>query len=199
LTTVSVKWPLILASASPRRRELLGMAGIPLEVFPSQVDEKNIPGESPVEHVLRVAGAKAQEVSRSHPDRWVLAADTVVVIDDRVLGKPRDRREAEAMLTALSNREHQVLTAYSILNGSSLQKREGVVITRVLFKALSAEEIRWYIRSGEPFDKAGGYAVQGKGAFMVREVHGSYTNVVGLPLCEVLEALGELNEVRLIG
>ena len=199
MTTVSVKWPLILASASPRRRELLGMAGIPLEVFPSQVDEKNIPGESPVEHVLRVAGAKAQEVSRSHPDRWVLAADTVVVIDDRVLGKPRDRGEAEAMLTALSNREHQVLTAYSILKGSSLQKREGVVITRVLFKALSAEEIRWYIRSGEPFDKAGGYAVQGKGAFMVREVHGSYTNVVGLPLCEVLEALGELNEVRLIG
>jgi len=199
LTTVSVKWPLILASASPRRRELLGMAGIPLEVFPSQVDEKNIPGESPVEHVLRVAGAKAQEVSRSHPDRWVLAADTVVVIDDRVLGKPRDRGEAEAMLTALSNREHQVLTAYSILKGSSLQKREGVVITRVLFKALSAEEIRWYIRSGEPFDKAGGYAVQGKGAFMVREVHGSYTNVVGLPLCEVLEALRELNEVRLIG
>ena len=199
MTTVSVKWPLILASASPRRRELLGMAGIPLEVFPSQVDEKNIPGESPVEHVLRVAGAKAQEVSRSHPDRWVLAADTVVVIDDRVLGKPRDRGEAEAMLTALSNREHQVLTAYSILKGSSLQKREGVVITRVLFKALSAEEIRWYIRSGEPFDKAGGYAVQGRGAFMIREVHGSYTNVVGLPLCEVLEALRELNEVRLIG
>ena len=199
MTTVSVKWPLILASASPRRWELLGMAGIPLEVFPSQVDEKNIPGESPVEHVLRVAGAKAQEVSRSHPDRWVLAADTVVVIDDRVLGKPRDRGEAEAMLTVLSNREHQVLTAYSILKGSSLQKREGVVITRVLFKALSAEEIRWYIRSGEPFDKAGGYAVQGKGAFMVREVHGSYTNVVGLPLCEVLEALRELNEVRLIG
>ena len=199
MTTVSVKWPLILASASPRRWELLGMAGIPLEVFPSQVDEKNIPGESPVEHVLRVAGAKAQVVSRSHPDRWVLAADTVVVIDDRVLGKPRDRGEAEAMLTVLSNREHQVLTAYSILKGSSLQKREGVVITRVLFKALSAEEIRWYIRSGEPFDKAGGYAVQGKGAFMVREVHGSYTNVVGLPLCEVLEALRELNEVRLIG
>jgi septum formation protein len=199
LTTVSVKWPLILASASPRRRELLGMAGIPLEVFPSQVDEKNIPGESPVEHVLRVAGAKAQEVSRSHPDRWVLAADTVVVIDDRVLGKPRDPRDAEAMLTALSNREHQVLTAYSILNGSSLQKREGVVITRVLFKALSAEEIRWYIRSGEPFDKAGGYAVQGRGAFMIREVYGSYTNVVGLPLCEVLEALRELDEVQPVG
>jgi septum formation protein len=175
------------------------MAGIPLEVFPSQMEEINIPGELPGEHVLRVAGAKAQEVSRNYPGRWVLAADTVVVIDERVLGKPRDPREAEAMLTALSNREHRVLTAYAILNGSSPQKREGVVTTRVLFRALSPEEIRRYIRSGEPFDKAGGYGVQGKGAFMIQEVHGSYTNVVGLPLCEVLKALRELDAVRLIG
>lgn len=193
------KLPLILASASPRRKELLGLAGIPLEIIPSEADERFLPGELPEEHVRRVAGAKAMDVAGQHQGRWVLAADTVVEIDGHILGKPRDRREAEKMLWSLSQREHGVLTGYCILRVPSAEKREGIVTSRVKFKALTPEEIRWYINTGEPFDKAGGYAIQGKAAFMVREVHGSYTNVVGLPLCEVVEALRELGAVNLFG
>jgi septum formation protein len=189
--------PLILASASPRRRELLQLAGIPLEIIPSQADERFLQGESPEEHVRRVARAKAMEVGRQHPGRWVLGADTVVAIDGRVLGKPGDSREAEEMLRDLSQREHRVLTGFCILRYPSMEERGGTVISRVKFKSLSPEEVRWYINTGEPFDKAGGYAIQGKGAFMVKEVHGSYTNVVGLPLCEVVEALRELGAVNL--
>ncbi len=191
--------PLILASASPRRRELLQLAGIPLEIIPSRADERFLHGESPEEHVRRVARAKAIDVGRQHPGRWVLGADTVVAIDGRVLGKPGDPREAEEMLRDLSQREHRVLTGFHILRYPSMEERGGVVISRVRFKSLSPEEIRWYINTGEPFDKAGGYAIQGKAAFMVKEVHGSYTNVVGLPLCEVVEALRELGAVNLFG
>ncbi len=191
------KLPLILASASPRRRELLQLAGIPLEVIPSRADERFLPGESPEEHVRRVARAKAMDVGRQHPGRWVLGADTVVAIDGKILGKPGGSSEAEEMLRDLSQREHRVLTGFCILRYPSPGEREGTIISRVKFKPLSEEEIRWYIHTGEPFDKAGGYAIQGKAAFMVEEVHGSYTNVVGLPLCEVVEALRELGAVDL--
>jgi septum formation protein len=193
------KLPLILASASPRRKELLQLAGIPLEVIPSQADERFLPGESPEEHVRRVARAKAIDVGRQFPGRWILGADTVVAIDGRVLGKPGDSREAEEMLRDLSQREHRVLTGFCILRYPSMEERGGTVISRVKFKSLSPEEVRWYINTGEPFDKAGGYAIQGKAAFMVKEVHGSYSNVVGLPLCEVVEALRELGAVNLFG
>jgi septum formation protein len=191
------KLPLILASASPRRQELLRLAGIAFEIFPSQVDERFLEGELPEEHVIRLARAKAMDVAAQHRGRWVLAADTVVEIDGRVLGKPQGYREAEAMLMDLSHREHWVRTGYCILNSSSWEKREGMVISRVEFKFLSPEEIRWYLNTGEPFDKAGGYAIQGRAAFMVKEIHGSYTNVVGLPLCEMVEALRELGAVDL--
>jgi septum formation protein len=191
------KFPLILASASPRRRELLQLAGIPLEVIPSRADESFLPGESPDEHVRRVARVKAMDVGRQHPGRWVLGADTVVAIDGKVLGKPGGPPEAEEMLRELSRREHRVLTGFCILRHPPLEVREGTIISRVKFKPLSEEEIRWYIKTGEPFDKAGGYAIQGKAAFMVEEVHGSYTNIVGLPLCEVVEALRNLGAVNL--
>lgn len=191
------KLPLILASASPRRKELLQLAGIPFEAIPSKADEGFLQGESPEEHVRRVARAKAMEVGRQHQGRWVLGADTVVAIDGRVLGKPGDPREAEEMLRNLSQREHRVLTGFCIWRYPSLEQREDTVISRVKFKDLSAAEIHWYINTGEPFDKAGAYAIQGKAAFMVKEVHGSYTNVVGLPLCEVVEALRELGAVDL--
>ena len=191
------KLPLILASASPRRQELLRLASIPLEIIPSQAEERFLRGESAAEHVRRVARTKAMDVAEQHQGRWVLAADTVVEIDGQILGKPQDRREAEEMLRSLSRREHGVLTGYCILRGPSAEKREGMVISRVKFRALTAEEICWYINTGEPFGKAGGYAIQGKAAFMVQEVHGSYTNVVGLPLCEVVEALRELGAVDL--
>jgi septum formation protein len=199
LMTSEIKLPLILASASPRRQALLRLVAIRFEIIPSQADERFLPGEAPEEHVIRLARAKAMEIAEQHRDRWVLAADTVVEIDGKVLGKPRNHREAEEMLQNLSHREHRVLTGYCILRFPSLEKREGKVISRVKFKALSPEEIRWYLNTGEPFDKAGAYAIQGRAAFMVQEVHGSYTNVVGLPLCEIVEALRELDAVDLFG
>jgi len=184
--------PVILASASPRRQELLRSAGVPVEVIPSRVEENVIRGEACGDHVRRLARAKAMEVAELHRGRWILAADTVVVIENEILGKPRDSREAERMLQRLSGKEHLVATGFCLLNRSIPNQREREVTTRVKFKVLSPGEIQWYIQTGEPFDKAGGYAIQARAAFMVQEIHGSYTNVVGLPLCEVLEALEEV-------
>ena len=188
---------LILASASPRRQEILNSAGIQFEAVPSEVDEKIQQGESPEDYVKRTPGMKARKAAEKHQDRWVLAADTIVVIDGKILGKPNDRREAEEMLQRLSQREHQVITGYCLLQASSQKSREGKVITRVKFKILHPEEIRWYLDTDEPFDKAGSYAIQGKGAFMVKEINGSYTNVVGLPLTEVVEDLQEMKAIDL--
>jgi septum formation protein len=188
---------LILASASPRRQELLRSAGISFEIIPSDVDEEWGEGETPEDYVVRLARLKAVKVGEEHKTRWVLAADTVVVIDGRILGKPRDRREAEGMLKMLSDREHRVITGYCLLQTCSEKNRQGRVVSRVRFKKLSPDEVRWYLDTGEPFDKAGAYAIQGKAAFMVKEVQGSYTNVVGLPLCEIVEALREMGVGRM--
>lgn len=190
------KFPLILASGSPRRQELLTLAGISFEVLSSQAEESFLPGESSEAHVLRLARAKAMKVTEQHSRRWVLAADTIVEIDGQILGKPKDPREAEEMLRKLSDREHRVVTGYCLLRHNFLEIQEGVAVTRVRFKELSDEEILWYIATGEPFDKAGGYAIQGRAAFMVKEINGSYTNVVGLPLCEVVEALQKLGMIK---
>jgi septum formation protein len=186
---------LILASASPRRQELLSSAGISFEVLPSEVDEGSQEGEAPEEYVARLARRKAEKAGEKHKDRWALAADTVVVIDGRILGKPGDRQEAKEMLGMLSDREHRVITGFCLFRGDSGKSREGTVTTRVRFKNLSSREIDWYLDTGEPFDKAGAYAIQGKAAFMIKEIRGSYTNVVGLPLTEVIEALQELGAV----
>lgn len=188
--------PLILASASPRRQELLRSAGVPIKVFPSRADEEFRPGEKPEDYALRLAGEKAKEVSGKHPGRWVLGADTVVVVGGRVLGKPKDPGEAERMLRLLSGRRHRVVTGYCLVKRPGRKKKEGIVSTKVSFKELAPGEIRWYIATGEPFDKAGAYAIQGRGAFLVRRIEGSYTNVVGLPLGEVLEALREFGAVE---
>lgn len=187
-----MKRPLILASASPRRQELLESLGIPLEILPSQVDEECLPGESADAHVLRLARAKGAQIAPKRPGQWVLAADTVVEVDGIILGKPRDAQEAEGMLGMLSGKEHRVTTGYCLMRSSPFSCKERVVTSRVQFKDLSVEEIRWYVETGEPFDKAGGYAIQGRAAFMVKEIQGSYTNVVGLPLCEVVEDLRAL-------
>ena len=189
--------PLILASASPRRQELLKSAGVALRVVPSNADERFSRGEEPEEHVRRLAREKAREVAKQFPDRWVLAADTVVVIDGRVLGKPKDPKDAGRMLRLLSGRQHRVITGYCLLQSAGRKGKEGHVTTRVFFKPLTPAEIRWYISTREPFDKAGGYAIQGRGAFMVKRIVGSYTNVVGLPLCEVLDALKEIKDVKI--
>jgi septum formation protein len=166
-------------------------------VNPSNADESFAPGEKPERHALRLARGKAREVAERFPDRWVLAADTVVVIGDRVLGKPKDPKEAGKMLRLLSGREHRVITGYCLLRSSGRNRKEGHITTRVFFKPLTSAEIRWYIATREPFDKAGGYAIQGRGAFMVKRIVGSYTNVVGLPLCEVIEALKEVKAVKI--
>lgn len=181
--------PLVLASASPRRSALLRQAGVDCTVIPSHVLEELHPGESAEGYALRVAWEKARDVSNRHPGVWVLAADTVVEIDGQVLGKPRDTEEARRMLRRLSGRTHRVKTAFVLLAGDGHPFTSQVVTSAVTFKPLSEAEIHAYIATGEPFDKAGAYAIQGQGAAFIARTEGSYTNVVGLPLDEVLQAL----------
>jgi septum formation protein len=178
----------ILASASPRRRALLASAGATFDVIPADTDETWLPGELPRAYVLRVARAKARAVAAQHSGARVLAADTTVALNDRVLGKPIDAEHAAAMLGDLSGHEHHVHTAIVLRAGR--RERHRIVTTRVRFRRLDAGDIERYIATGEPFDKAGGYGIQGEGGALVEVVHGSYTNVVGLPLAQTLRLLG---------
>ncbi|MBU2547331.1 MAG: septum formation inhibitor Maf [Proteobacteria bacterium] len=180
---------LILASASPRRRELLAWAGVDFEIRPVEIDESVRPGESPEAHVRRLAETKAEQASELSPNLWVLAADTVVVLGDRILGKPADRNDAARMLAALSGRTHRVLTGYCLIHRDRDEKYLDHIRTDVEFRALGREEIEAYLDSGEVWDKAGAYAIQGRGGSLVRFIQGSYTNVIGLPLAEVLDRL----------
>lgn len=173
--------PLCLASASPRRRALLEQLGLSFIVDAADVDETARPGETAAGYVARVAGAKALAGAVRRPDHVVLAADTTVAIDGLLLGKPADDAEADAMLQRLSGRDHSVWTGVA-LGGAARGKL--VVETRVTFRPLRSEERAWYVRSGEPRGKAGGYAIQGLGAVLIQAIAGSYTNVVGLPLAE---------------
>jgi septum formation protein len=190
---------LVLASASPRRAELLRAAGFEFEVRPADADETVHPDELPDQYVRRVADAKAQAVLAAAGDRPVIAADTVVVVDGRILGKPVDAEDAAAMLRALSGRRHQVLTGVTVAVRASASREPGgirrltsVEITDVEFAPLTEAEIAWYVASGEPADKAGAYAVQGRASRFVRRVEGSYSNVVGLPVAVVYRMLAEL-------
>lgn len=181
--------PLILASASPRRRELLAQAGVAFSVIPSNANEEVLDGEAPAEYALRVAAAKAQDIASKHPGHWVLGADTIVVIDSLILGKPKDAADGHRMLRLLSGRVHQVMTAFVLIAANGQEYQRQIVATTVTFKALSDAQIQEYLATGEPSDKAGAYAVQGMGAALVERVEGSYTNVVGLPVDEVVVAL----------
>ena len=180
---------LILASKSPRRRYLLEKAGLEFTVIPSKVDENSVTLSTPDSYVKCLAEAKAGDISNRYPDSWIIGADTIVFIDNTILGKPASRDEARAMLTSLSAKTHQVHTGYCICHKATGHFISECVTTDVNFKKLSEKEIDWYINSGEPFDKAGAYAIQGIGTFLVKRINGSYTNVVGLPICEVLEYL----------
>lgn len=180
---------IILASKSPRRNYLLRQAGIHFRVVPGAFDESTIPVAPPETYVRRLAAAKAEEISHKYPDKWVIGADTVVYIDEEILGKPKSKNEARKMLARLSGRTHQVLTGFSIICREKDRHFSDTIITDVRFKTLSEKEIEWYVHTDEPFDKAGAYAIQGLGTFLVRSVYGSYTNVVGLPVCEVVEIL----------
>jgi len=187
---------LILASASPRRKALLELAGLVFDIVPGDVDESFRGKETPRNHVRRLSREKAIAVAGRYPDAWVLGADTIVLINGEVLGKPRTKDEARAMLRKLSGRTHRVLSGFTILRKSAGTVFTDVVESRVIFKTLSAEEIEWYAETDEPYDKAGGYAAQGMGVSLIREIRGSYTNVVGLPLCEVVDALRQMGAAR---
>jgi len=170
---------LILASSSPRRRDLLAGLGLRFAVRPIEVDETPAPGEEARPYVLRLAKEKA--AARLEPGELVLAADTVVVLDGEILGKPADEAEARAMLARLAGREHTVMTGIALADGSD-GARTAVEASRVRIAPMSAEEIAWYAATGETLDKAGSYAAQGIGAIFVAGIAGDYTNVVGLPL-----------------
>jgi len=180
---------IVLASASPRRSELLESAGISFRVVPADICEDQLPGEEPVDHVLRLAEGKARAAAEKSEGRYFLGADTIVLCDGEIMGKPKDPADAERMLKKLSGVPHEVVTGFAIYD----RERNGALVeavrTRVFFKHLRGEEILAYIATGCPFDKAGGYAIQGGAAHMVQKIEGSYTNVVGLPLCEVVEKL----------
>ncbi|HVP78942.1 MAG TPA: Maf family protein [Thermodesulfobacteriota bacterium] len=188
---------LILASESPRRYELLKQIGLDFKVVPSRVLEEFVRAESPRDHVIRLAEAKAREVASKYPDRWVVAADTIVCINGSILGKPKGREEAAEMLRRLSGQDHRVLTGFSVCHLEKGESDKEVVQTVVRMKPLTLEEIQWYVHTREPFDKAGGYAIQGIGSFMIESIQGSYTNVVGLPLCELVQMLTRLGVITI--
>lgn len=180
---------LILASASPRRKSLLEVLGLDFEVMKAEVEEIPAPGELPREFVLRAACDKAAEISRSYPTAWVLGADTVVVHEERILGKPKDRQEALDILLTLANKKHQVHTGFCLKNRIEQVSVSRVVTTEVCFSAFSPDIAAAYVATGDPLDKAGAYGIQGRGGFLVERIKGSYSNVVGLPLVEVVEEL----------
>jgi septum formation protein len=180
---------LILASASRRRQELLGQLGIPFKAVPSRVEEVPLEGESPREHVLRLCEEKARKVAEHYANHWVLGADTIVLLDDLILGKPRNRKEALWMLNSLQGRSHEVYTGLCLFAKEADRTAMRVVPTTVQMRDLRSDELIWYLRTGEPFDKAGGYAIQGHGTVLIKRIEGSYTNVVGLPLTELYEML----------
>jgi len=188
---------LILASKSPRRYELVKQVGLDFEVISSRVMEDIVQKESPKEHVIRLAEAKARDIASGYPNRWVIAADTIVYINGSILGKPKSREEAMEMLHRLSGQEHWVLTGFSVCHLGKGKSDKEAVQTAVKMKTLSPIEMEWYIQTGEPFDKAGGYAIQGIGSFMIESIRGSYTNVVGLPLCELIQMLNRLGAIAI--
>jgi len=181
--------PIILASKSPRRKRLLENAGIRFSIIPSCVKETNFLQLKPENYVRTLAEAKALDVADKNTESWIIGADSIVLINDKILEKPESVTDARNMIRQLSGKPHFVLTGYSIICRTDSCIFTDVVKTEVVFKELTNEEIEWYIHTKEPYDKAGGYAIQGLGAFMVKSIKGSYTNVVGLPVCEVLDRL----------
>jgi septum formation protein len=181
---------LILASASPRRMDLLRDAGFDFDVEPAHVDESALGGEAPRAYVARVAALKAQTIAAGHPDDIVLAADTTVVIDGEMLAKPADDDDARRMLRRLAGRTHEVLTGVAVVAAG--REESVVVATRVRFRPMTGADIDWYVASGEPLDKAGAYGVQGLASRFVESMDGSYSNVVGLPI-DAVRALLEVS------
>lgn len=185
---ISPNHPLVLASASPRRRQLLEQIRLPFLCSPSNIDEGDAVSGTPSSPAL-VAEKKAKAVCSKHDNHWILGADTIVSLGQSVLGKPKDAQDARNMLTMLSGVEHRVITGFCLLDPSAGTAHKEEVTTWVKMRHLARDEIEAYIATGEPFGKAGSYAIQGIGAFMVESITGSYTNVVGLPICALIRAL----------
>ena len=184
--------PIVLASTSPRRRELLSQIGVTFEVLSVEVDERPLPGELAADHVCRLALAKARAGAMQIEGACVLGADTVVVIEGDILGKPRDANDAAGMLRRLGGRTHTVLSGVACLHDGAHQVR--LSESRVSFRPLTAGEIAAYCATGEPLDKAGAYAIQGRAAAFIRHLEGSYSGVMGLPLYETAELLAAVVE-----
>ncbi len=185
---INKDYPLILASTSPRRKGLLQQISLPFHAHASRVDEAPLEGD-PVGRIQRLAESKARAVWPRSDRHWVLGADTVVLLGNLALGKPKDREEARSMLIVLAGKEHRVITGFALLDPSGRVAHSEEVTTRVKVRDLSEQEVEAYISTGEPFGKAGSYAIQGIGAFIIEGISGSYTNVVGLPICAVVQAL----------
>jgi septum formation protein len=194
--SITSKTLFVLASESPRRRDILESVGLKFKTVPAHVNEDYLAGESPRKHVKRLACDKAMVIARKYPEAWVLGADTIVVIDRIILGKPKNEVQAKKMLKMLSGREHKVFTGFSIICIASKVFQTKVIQSAVRFKTISPDELDWYLACDEPYDKAGGYAIQGKGAYFIQSIRGSYTNVIGLPLCEVLETLKKCGAIN---
>ncbi len=185
----TTKEQLILASASPRRRRFLEELGLSFTIEAARVDEQPLAHETPREFVLRAATDKAQAVAEHHPDTWILGADTVVVLDNKILGKPVDEEDAIRLLALLTGRWHEVLTGFCLCRKATEHQATHAVATTVKFVDFDEKIAAAYVQTGEPLDKAGAYGIQGKGGFLVERLNGSYSNVVGLPLAEVIEEL----------
>jgi septum formation protein len=181
--------PLVLASISPRRKAILTQIGIPFEAVGSMVEETFCKVMQPAKIVCEMAICKAESVRHIHKNCWILGADTIVVMNKRVFGKPKDSRDCHDMLVCLRGKNHRVITGFCIFDPGGQKVHIEAVTTKVKIKEISEIEIQTYIETGEAFGKAGGYAIQGIGSFMIEHINGSYTNVVGLPVCEVISAL----------
>jgi septum formation protein len=186
--------PIILASKSPRRKDLLCQVGLDFHVDPAEVDERVLPNEVPEGYAVRVALEKARITASRTGAGIVIAADTIVVIDDEILGKPEDAQHAERMLKRLSGKAHRVITGLAVMDAATERTLTRTSITRVWFRRLTPQEIASYIATGEPLDKAGAYGIQGRASKFIRGIEGCYFNVVGLPVPLVYEMLKSLGD-----
>lgn len=187
---------LVLASSSPRRIELLRNAGIPFESQAPDVPEVPLPGEKPLELAMRLARAKADAVAQLRPDAFVLGADTIVIVDNKVLGKPADEADAVRMLRLLSDRDHEVTTALSLVFPHATERITTQETTRVHFSLLTDADISGYVATGEPMDKAGSYAIQGIAGKWIERIEGDYFNVVGLPVAKCYRILKQSGALK---
>ncbi len=187
MSAMTTEMTVVLASASPRRRELLAQLAVPVEVSPADIDERVLPAEAPSDYVRRLSREKALKVAAGFPDKLVIGADTTIADNEQILGKPESKAHAIEMLSAFAGRQHKVHTGVSVAQHNVVESC--VVTTLVEFMSVTRGDIEHYVDSGEPFGKAGGYAIQGIGAVLVKKIEGSYSNVVGLPLAETAALL----------